>query len=150
MSLNNIFAISGSAMSAQTVRLNTVASNIANADSVASSADQTYRARKPVFEQMMTDALRESGWNASEDMTSGASGMGVRVAGIVESDAPLEPRYEPNSPMANEEGYVFTPNVNPVEEMADMMSASRSFQTTVEIMNSAKSMMQRMLTLGQS
>ncbi|RUM52454.1 MAG: flagellar basal body rod protein FlgC [Marinomonas sp.] len=150
MSLNNIFAISGSAMSAQTVRLNTVASNIANADSVASSADQTYRARKPVFEQMMTDALRESGWNASEDMASGASGMGVRVAGIVESDAPLEPRYEPNSPMANEEGYVFYPNVNPVEEMADMMSASRSFQTNVEIMNSAKSMMQRMLTLGQS
>lgn len=150
MSLNNIFAISGSAMSAQTVRLNTVASNIANADSVASSADQTYRARKPVFEQMMTDALRESGWNASEDMVSGASGMGVRVAGIVESDAPLEPRYEPNSPMANEEGYVFYPNVNPVEEMADMMSASRSFQTNVEIMNSAKSMMQRMLTLGQS
>ena len=150
MSLNNIFAISGSAMSAQTVRLNTVASNIANADSVASSADQTYRARKPVFEQMMTDALRESGWNASEDLASGASGMGVRVAGIVESDAPLEPRYEPNSPMANEEGYVFYPNVNPVEEMADMMSASRSFQTNVEIMNSAKSMMQRMLTLGQS
>ncbi|MAF15400.1 MAG: flagellar basal body rod protein FlgC [Marinomonas sp.] len=150
MSLNNIFAISGSAMSAQTVRLNTVASNIANADSVASSADQTYRARKPVFEQMMTDALRESGWNASEDLVSGASGMGVRVAGIVESDAPLEPRYEPNSPMANEEGYVFYPNVNPVEEMADMMSASRSFQTNVEIMNSAKSMMQRMLTLGQS
>ena len=150
MSLNNIFAMSGSAMSAQTVRLNTVASNIANADSVASSADQTYRARKPVFEQMMTDALRESGWNASEDLVSGASGMGVRVAGIVESDAPLEPRYEPNSPMANEEGYVFYPNVNPVEEMADMMSASRSFQTNVEIMNSAKSMMQRMLTLGQS
>jgi flagellar basal-body rod protein FlgC len=99
---------------------------------------------------MMTDALRESGWNASEDIASGASGMGVRVAGIVESDAPLEPRYEPNSPMANEEGYVFYPNVNPVEEMADMMSASRSFQTNVEIMNSAKSMMQRMLTLGQS
>lgn len=150
MSLSNIFAISGSAMSAQTVRLNTVASNIANADSVASSVDQTYRARKPVFEQMMTDALRERGWNASDDITNGESGMGVHVAGIVESDAPLQPRYEPNNPMANEEGYVFYPNVNPVEEMADMMSASRSFQTNAEIMNSAKTMMQRMLTLGQS
>ena len=150
MSLNNIFAISGSAMSAQTIRLNTVASNIANADSVASSADQTYRARKPVFEQMMTQEMRNRGWNASGDVMEGASGMGVNVSGIVESDAPLQPRYEPNSPMANEEGYVFYPNVNPVEEMADMMSASRSFQTNVEIMNSAKSMMQRMLTLGQS
>ncbi|SBS25561.1 Flagellar basal-body rod protein FlgC [Marinomonas aquimarina] len=150
MSLNNIFAISGSALSAQTVRLNTVASNIANADSIASSADQTYRARKPVFEQMMTDALRERGWNASDDVLEGGSGLGVHVAGIIESDAPLQPRYEPNSPMANEEGYVFYPNVNPVEEMADMMSASRSFQTNVEIMNSAKSMMQKMLTLGQA
>lgn len=150
MSLSNIFAISGSAMSAQTVRLNTVASNIANADSVASSVDQTYRARKPVFEQMMTDAMRDRGWNASDDITAGESGMGVNVAGIVESDAPLQPRYEPHNPMANEEGYVFYPNVNPVEEMADMMSASRSFQTNVEIMNSAKTMMQRMLTLGQS
>lgn len=150
MSLSNIFAISGSAMSAQTVRLNTVASNIANADSVASSVDQTYRARKPVFEQMLTQEMRERGWNAQGGVMENASGMGVRVTGIIESDAPLQPRYEPDSPMANEEGYVFYPNVNPVEEMADMMSASRSFQTNVEIMNSAKSMMQRMLTLGQS
>lgn len=149
MSLNNIFAIAGSAMSAQTVRLNTVASNIANADSVASSADQTYRARKPVFAAMHEQAMRGYGWNNVADDKLGA-GLGVEVKGIVESDAPLEPRYQPDHPMANEEGYVYYPNVNPVEEMADMMSASRSFQTNVEIMNSAKSMMQRMLTLGQS
>ncbi|REG84861.1 flagellar basal body rod protein FlgC [Marinomonas pollencensis] len=149
MSLSNIFTISGSAMSAQTIRLNTVASNMANVDSVASSADQTYRARKPVFSQMMNDEMQKSGWNGAGADDIGA-GIGVKVDGIVESDAPLKPRYEPDNPMANEDGYVYYPNVNPIEEMADMMSASRSFQTNVEIMNSAKSMMQKMLTLGQS
>lgn len=149
MSLNNIFAISGSAMSAQTVRLNTVASNIANADTVASSEDQTYRARKPVFSAMMQESMRSYGWNDVSNDEFGA-GVGVEVKGIVESDAPLQPRYEPDHPMANESGYVYYSNVNPVEEMADMMSASRSFQTNVEVMNSAKSMMQKMLTLGQA
>ena len=149
MSLTNIFTISGSAMSAQTIRLNTIASNMANVDSVASSVDQTYRARKPVFSQLMNDNMKEYGWGNANLDRSGA-GIGVKVDAIVESDAPLQPRYEPDHPMANDEGYVFYPNVNPMEEMADMMSASRSFQTNVEIMNSAKSMMQKMLTLGQS
>ncbi|TBR38422.1 flagellar basal body rod protein FlgC [Marinomonas agarivorans] len=149
MSLNNIFAIAGSAMSAQTVRLNTVASNIANAESVASSEDQTYRARKPVFGTMLQESMRGYGWRDISDDELGA-GIGVEIKGIVESDAPLQPRYEPDHPMANESGYVYYTNVNPVEEMADMMSASRSFQTNVEVMNSAKSMMQKMLTLGQA
>jgi len=149
MSLGNIFNIAGSAMSAQTIRLNTVASNMANVDSAASSADQTYRARKPIFSQIMSDSMKSNGWS---DMTSDDSGagIGVKVDGIVESDAPLKARYEPDNPMANEQGYVYYPNVNPIEEMADMMSASRSFQTNVDIMNSAKGMMQKMLTLGQS
>ena len=77
------------------------------------------------------------------------AGQGVEVAGIVESDAPLRQEYNPNHPMANEEGYVFYPNVNVVEEMADMISASRSFQINAEIMNTAKQMTQRVLTLGQ-
>ncbi|SBS28062.1 Flagellar basal-body rod protein FlgC [Marinomonas spartinae] len=149
MSLGNIFNIAGSAMSAQTIRLNTVASNMANVDSVASSADQTYRARKPVFSEMMVNSMKDNGWGDTTDDDSGA-GVGVKVDGIVESSAPLKPRYEPDNPMANEKGYVYYPNVNPIEEMADMMSASRSFQTNVDIMNSAKSMMQKMLTLGQS
>lgn len=149
MSLGNIFNIAGSAMSAQTIRLNTVASNMANVDSVASSADQTYRARKPVFSQMMNDSMKNNGWSDTTLDDSGA-GVGVKVDGIVESDAPLKARYEPDNPMSNEQGYVYYPNVNPIEEMADMMSASRSFQTNVDIMNSAKGMMQKMLTLGQS
>jgi|SRR5690554_2143678 len=145
MSLNNIFDIAGSAMTAQSIRLNTVASNLANAESASSSVETTYRARKPIFAAIQQQALNGvSGGGLDEQ-----AGKGVQVAGIVESQAPLDMRYEPNHPMANEEGYVLYPNVNVVEEMADMISSSRSFQMNVEVMDSAKTMMQRVLTLGQ-
>lgn len=146
MSLTNIFDIAGSGMAAQTVRLNTVSSNIANAESVSSSEGGTYRARHPVFSviKQQMDAM------GALSQTDGLSaGTGVQVDGIVESQAPLKKQYEPDHPMADEQGYVFYPNVNVVEEMADMISASRSFQTNVEMMNTAKQMMQRILTLGQ-
>jgi flagellar basal-body rod protein FlgC len=148
MSLNSIFDIAGSGMTAQSLRLNTTASNIANAETASSSIDQTYRARKPVFAAIQQSMLNPSqqGLALSSDEGPGA---GVRVEGIVESDAELQMRYEPDHPAANEDGYVFYPNVNVVEEMADMMSSSRSFQMNVDIMNSAKTMMQRILTLGQ-
>lgn len=154
MSLNNIFDIAGSAMSAQSIRLNTTASNIANADSAASSTDEVYRARKPVFAAIQHDALLQamSADPSASNLTAqnGADGsQGVQVLDIVESEAPLEMRYEPDHPMANEDGYVMYPNVNVVEEMADMLSASRSFQTNVDVMDAAKTMLQRVLTLGQ-
>ena len=140
MSLDSIFSIAGSGMNAQSLRLNTTASNLANADAAASSVDETYRGRHPVFaaldDQLNLDAKHQAG-------------AGVSVLGIVESDAPLQPRYEPNHPLSNDEGYVYYPNVNVVEEMTNMISASRSFQMNVEVMNSAKQMMQRVLTLGQ-
>ena len=142
MSIGNIFDIAGSAMNAQSVRLNTTASNLANADAASSSIDETYRGRHPVFTALNNDVL-------DLDADNNGANVGVHVLGIVESDAPLQPRYEPGNPLANEEGYVFYPNVNPVEEMANMISASRSFQMNVEVMNSAKEMMQRVLTLGQ-
>jgi flagellar basal-body rod protein FlgC len=142
MSLTNIFDIAGSAMNAQSVRLNTTASNLANADAAASSSEATYRGRHPVFTALNNDVL-------DLDANNNGTNIGVKVLGIVESDAPLQPRYEPGHPLADEEGYVFYPNVNPVEEMANMISASRSFQMNVEVMNSAKQMMQRVLTLGQ-
>lgn len=147
MSLGSIFDIAGSGMTAQSLRLNTTASNIANAETASSSTEQTYRARKPVFAAIQQSMLNPS----QQGMAFGGEqgGGGVRVEGIVESDAELQMRYEPDHPAANEEGYVFYPNVNVVEEMADMMSSSRSFQMNVDIMNSAKSMMQRILTLGQ-
>lgn len=151
MSLGNIFDIAGSGMTAQSLRLNTTASNIANAETASSSTEGTYRARKPVFAAIQQSMINPDSQGMQSMGFSGGSGegAGVRVDGIVESDAELQMRYEPNHPAANEDGYVFYPNVNVVEEMADMMSSSRSFQMNVDIMNTAKSMMQRILTLGQ-
>jgi flagellar basal-body rod protein FlgC len=147
MSLTQIFDIAGSGMAAQSIRLNTTASNIANADSAASSIDEVYKARKPVFSAIQGDAMRQA--LGGDFMQQSPESVGVEVKGIVESDAPLDMRYEPDHPMADERGYVMYPNVNVVEEMADMLSASRSFQTNVDIMDAAKTMMQRLLTLGQ-
>lgn len=144
MSLSNVFNIAGSAMTAQTVRLNTTASNMANAESISSSEADTYRARKPVF------ALKEvEAEHLPDHLQTLVPGQGVDVKGIVESDKPLRMVYEPNHPMADENGYIWYPNVNVVEEMADMISASRSFQINADIMNTAKQMLQRTLTLGQ-
>ncbi|MFJ3484431.1 flagellar basal body rod protein FlgC [Pseudomonas sp. NPDC090202] len=147
MSLSNVFNIAGSGMSAQNTRLNTVASNIANAETVSSSLDKTYRARHPVFSTVFQG--QESGGSASLFEDQGQAGTGVQVSGIVEDPSNLEARYEPNHPAADKNGYVYYPNVNVVNEMADMISASRSFQTNAEIMNTAKTMMQKVLTLGQ-
>ncbi|MFA5679369.1 MAG: flagellar basal body rod protein FlgC [Pseudomonas sp.] len=147
MSLDQIFNIAGSGMNAQSVRLNAVASNIANAETVSSSIDQTYRARQAVFSTVFTE--QQQSLTGTLFAPEHQAGQGVRVAGIVESDAELQARYEPDHPMANEEGYVYYPNVNVVEEMANMMAASRAYQTNVEIMNTAKTMLQRVLTLGQ-
>jgi flagellar basal-body rod protein FlgC len=143
MSLGSVFDIAGSAMSAQTLRLNTTASNMANAETPSSSEATAYRARYPVFSAVQAKAMA-----AGESVTDQAM-RGVKVNGVVESDKPVQARYEPNHPLANEEGYVFYPNVNVVEEMTNMISASRSFQANVDVMNSTKTMMQRVLSMGQ-
>ena len=148
MSLSSIFNIAGTGMSAQNTRLNTISSNIANAETVSSSLDKTYRARHPVFATMFQDSLGNGG-SGSLFADQDQSGAGVQVLGVIEDQSTLTPRYEPNHPAANADGYVYYPNVNVVEEMADMISASRSFQTNVEMMNTAKQMMQKVLTLGQ-
>jgi flagellar basal-body rod protein FlgC len=147
MSLGSVFDIAGSGMAAQSVRLNTTASNLANAQAASSSVDEVYRARHPVFSVMQQQAM--GGIESFAAPLIDGAAAGVKVDGIVESQVPLERRYEPQHPKADEEGYVYYPNVNVVEEMADMMSASRSFQVNVEMMNTAKTMMQRVLTLGQ-
>jgi flagellar basal-body rod protein FlgC len=138
MSMFKVFDVAGSAMSAQSLRLNVTASNMANANSVSSSEGTTYRARQPVFAAMLDQA--SGGQQAN---------VGVQVKGIVESQAPLQQQYNPSHPMANEEGYIFLPNVNVVEEMANMISASRSYQSNVEVINTAKQLMMRTLTMGQ-
>lgn len=155
MSYANLFDIAGTAMDAQSIRLNTVASNLANAQSAASSVNQVYRARHPIFSAVQESAIQEmknsaqgDGWIdfSSNDESAGA---GVQVLGIAESEAPLEKRYEPGHPLADKDGYVLYPNVNVMEEMADMISASRSFQINVEMLQSAKTMAQRLLAMGQ-
>jgi len=123
-------------MHAQTVRLNTVASNMANVDSVSSNDQDTYRSKQPVFQTIM------------DDMTNEPAG-GVRIKEIVESQEPLKMEYNPNHPMANEEGYIYRPNVNVVEEMANMMSASRSYETNIEVMNTSKQLLIRTIQLGK-
>ncbi|GGP38725.1 flagellar basal-body rod protein FlgC [Shewanella algicola] len=138
MSLYNIFNVSGSGMSAQSVRLNTTASNIANADSVSSSVDKTYRARHPVFEAEMAKASGQQ--NQSP---------GVSVKGIVESDKPLVKEYSPSHPLADGDGFIYKPNVNVMEEMADMISASRSYQMNVQVADATKSMLQQTLNMGK-
>jgi flagellar basal-body rod protein FlgC len=145
MSLGSVFDIAASGMSAQTVRLNTTASNMANADTTAGSEAEAYKARRPVFTASSENRTGLGGGFGSQD----PSGFGVMIQDIVESQAPVTKAYEPNNPQADEQGYVFYSNVNTVEEMADMISASRSFQMNVEMMNTTKSMMQRLLSMGQ-
>lgn len=146
MSLGNVINISGSGMNAQSIRINTTASNLANAQTVSSSIDETYRARKPVFQTIQSGFMDR---NFEDVDLRHDVGSGVKVAAIVEKGAPLDIRYEPTHPMANEDGYVYYPNVNVVEEMADMISASRSFSVNVEVFNTAKNMLQKTLTMGK-
>jgi flagellar basal-body rod protein FlgC len=143
MSSFKIFDIAGSGLSAQSVRLNTVASNLANADSVSGDPATVYKARHPVFE-----AVR-SALGANSMDPAAASNAAVKVTGIVENEAPPTMRYEPGNPLANEQGYVYAPNVNVVEEMVDMISASRAYQNNVEVLNTSKELMLATLRLGQ-
>lgn len=146
MSLFSIFNVAGSGMAAQSVRLNTVASNLANADSVAGSAATAYRAKEPLFSQIQQQqSLAAGGSNSAAD----GSGNGVQVVGVTESQAAIPSRYEPGNPLADADGRVYSSNVNPIDELVNMISASRSFQNNVEVMNTTKQLMLKTLTLGQ-
>jgi flagellar basal-body rod protein FlgC len=136
MSLFNVMDIASTGMSAQSVRLNTTASNVANANSVSSSYDQTYKARHAVFGAEMRNATNQQG-------------VGVKVLGIVESPKPLQIEYSPGHPMADENGYIYKPNVNIVEEMANMMSASKAYETNVQVADTTKRIFRRVLRIGQ-
>ncbi|MFW6020546.1 MAG: flagellar basal body rod protein FlgC [Guyparkeria sp.] len=134
MSLYDVFNISSSGMAAQSTRLNTTASNLANANVEASSPEEAYKARNPVFQTV----LEANG------------GRGVKVAGITESQAQAAPKHDPGNPLADENGYVYSSNVNPVEEMVNMLSASRTYQTNVQVMDTTKQLAMRTLQLGES
>ncbi len=141
MSLFSVFNIAGSALNAETIRLNTTASNLANAESVSGDPSKVYRARQPVFQTIMDRA----GTNA-QGVNSTA---GVRVLGIMESAAPPQMRYEPGSPLANKKGYVYMSNVNPIEEMTNMISANRSFATDVDAINTARDLLLKTIAMGR-
>ena len=145
MSSFKIFDIAGSGLSAQSVRLNTVASNLANADSVSGDPNTVYKARHPVFEAVK-NAVAAQTPGATPGL--GAADTAVRVRGIVESTAAPSERYEPGNPLANADGNVYSPNVNVIEEMTDMISASRAYQNNVEVMNTSKELMLATLKLG--
>jgi flagellar basal-body rod protein FlgC len=141
MSSFKAFDIAGSGMAAQTVRLNTTASNLANADSVSSTAAGVYKPRHPIFEAVRAQLAAHGATAESQPA--------VRVRGIYESTAPASQRYEPGNPLADTNGYVFAPAVNVVEEMVNMISASRSYQNNVEVMNTSKDLLLATLRLGQ-
>lgn len=135
MSLFNVFNISGSAMSAQSQRLNTVASNLANADSATSANGKPYKAKQVVFSAVPSESSNASG---------------VKVKEVIEDNSPGKVIYDPKHPLADDKGYVTMPNVNVTEEMVNMISASRAYQNNVETMNAAKSMLMKTLTIGQN
>jgi flagellar basal-body rod protein FlgC len=141
MSLMKIFDTAGSGMSTESLRLNTVASNLANADSVSSSADSAYKAKELLF----APTQESDGLLGSQD--SGVNN-GVRMVGVSESEQPVETHYEPGNPMADENGYVYGSNVNPIDELVNMISASRSYQNNVEVMNTTKQLMIKTIDLG--
>ncbi|MBY3787285.1 flagellar basal body rod protein FlgC [Photobacterium carnosum] len=137
MSLFNIFNVTGSAMSAESVRLNTTSSNLANANSISSSAEETYKARYPIFAA------------ALDSVYQGDASVPVQLQGIVESNEPLSAEYNPEHPLANSAGYIYKPNVNVMEEMANMISASRSYQNNVQVADASKQMLMKTLQMGK-
>lgn len=137
MAMFDVFDIAGSAMNAQSVRLNVTASNLANAGSVNGDPEQVYRARQPIFSSFSQSLADESGI------------VNVRVDGVVESSAPLNIRYQPDHPDADENGNVYVSNVNTIEEMVNMISASRSYKNNVEIINTTKDLLTQTLSLGR-
>jgi len=134
MSLFNIFNVAGSGMAAQSQRLNAVASNLANADSTTGPDGKPYRSKQVVF---------------AATPVGGANAQGVKVVAVAESTAPMKMVYDPKHPMANKDGYVEMPNVNVVEEMVNMISASRSYQNNVDVLNTSKTLLLKTLTIGQ-
>ena len=140
MSLFSVFNIAGSALNAQTIRLNTTASNLANSESVDGDASKVYRARHPVVQAMMD----------SPDGSADSDGAvaGVRVLGVVQSTTEPVKRYDPNNPVANKDGYVYMSNVNSIEEMTNMISANRSFATNVEAINTARDLLLKTIAMG--
>lgn len=144
MGLDRIFGISGSALNAQTTRLNTIASNLANAGSVANNEKDAFRAKRTVFQAVLDQQFKDT-----EGKSTPYNG-GVRIASLVDDPSPIRKVYEPGSPVADKEGYIYTGNVNEMTEMVEMMAASRSYQNNVEVVNTARQLMMRTVDIIRS
>lgn len=143
MSFSRMLDIASSGMSAQSIRLNTISSNLANAETIASSEATAYRSRQPVFQK-----ARPSFADSLDSVLAG-SGVGVKVGEITQSNAAVKKVFSPENPLADSDGYTYLPNVNVIEEMANMISASRSYQTNIEVLNTGKQLMLQTLKLGE-
>ena len=139
MSLFDVMNIAASSLTAQTAKINTVAQNLANAETVASSPEETYTAQTPLFRAVLEGQIDPND----------ASQMGVMVEGLVEVGGPANQEFNPDHPLADDDGYIYKPDINPATEMADLMQASRSFQNSIEAINTAKQLALRTLTLGK-
>jgi len=139
--LKNIFEIAGTALNAQTIRMNTTASNLANAGSVSPSEEQAYRSKRPVFRALVEQSDLNQGFNALG---------GVKVKEIVDTTDPVRKVHDPGNPEANEEGFIYLSNVNEVTEMVEMVAASRSFQNNVEVVSTARQLMMRTLDITKA
>ena len=139
--LKNIFEIAGTALTAQTIRMNTTASNLANAGSVSPTEEEAFRAKRPIFRALVDQADLNAGFNVLG---------GVKVKEVVDSSEPVRQVHDPGNPEANEEGFVFLSNVNEVTEMVEMVAASRSFQNNVEVVTTARQLMMRTLDITKA
>lgn len=139
--LKNIFEIAGTALTAQTIRMNTTASNLANAGSVSPTEEEAFRAKRPIFRALVDQADLNAGFNVL---------VGVKVKEVIDSSEPVRQVHDPGNPEANEEGFVFLSNVNEVTEMVEMVAASRSFQNNVEVVTTARQLMMRTLDITKA
>ena len=142
--MDNIFGIAGTALNAQLTRMNATASNLANAGTVATTAEEAFRAKRPVFKTIVQEMM------ANQPSTTQDTVGGVRVGGLVDDPAPLRRQFDPHNPLADKDGYIYQSNVNEVSEMVEMMAAARSYQNNVETVNTAKHLMMRTLDMMRS
>ncbi|MFM8510348.1 MAG: flagellar basal body rod protein FlgC [Betaproteobacteria bacterium] len=143
--MDNIFGIAGTALNAQLTRMNATASNLANAGTVATTAEEAFRAKRPMFKTIVDEMLNKSDTHNGQDIKGG-----VKIDKLVDDPGPVRRQFDPHNPLADKDGYIYQSNVNEVNEMVEMMAAARSYQNNVETVNTAKHLMMRTLDMMRS
>ena len=143
--MDNIFGIAGTALNAQLTRMNATASNLANAGTVATTSEEAFRAKRPLFKTIVDEMLNKADTHNGQDIKGG-----VKIDKLVDDPAPVRRQFDPHNPVADKDGYIYQSNVNEVSEMVEMMAAARSYQNNVETVNTAKHLMMRTLDMMRS